>query len=392
MTFKLARRVLGIVTMSNAWKEILCIMLIYNLSRRGNSPNQGSNSPTIGVKFLSMGMVILTGWYKNSISVMRNLQENSNFDVVSLSGICTLKHKKESMKTFWKFNFIISTVFILMVITGLAFSDKGMLMNFQDPSNIACFDKWEASVNARNQLLPSETNKTDRGIPGYSVNSQTILWYHRSQEEGLEIFMSPISNKKALRATIADGRRWEGHKYDRAELLICPPVGGTLTTGHKYEISWTGYIEKLFPPVREFVAAMQLHGNDNASPANGIYVRDTMVTFRDRHGAGFYNVISTSEMLNKAITFRMTITPSDSAGYLKFEYKKEGSGWVSVMEKSSGRTQNPGGNNYMKIGGLYDYYNDLVSPDQYSRGRSYSLVTMNATLAEITGEGNHTLP
>ncbi len=296
------------------------------------------------------------------------------------------------MKKYWKLSCFACMLVVIMVLTGVSFSPDGMKLNFQDPGNIACFDKWEASVNARNRLLPSATNKTDRGIPGYPENGNTVLWYHRSQEEGLEIFTSPVSHKKALRATIADGRSWEGHNYDRAELLIYKPAGGTLIAGSRYEISWTGYIEKAFPPVDEFVAIMQLHGNDNASPANGIYIRDTLITFRDRHGAGFYNVLPCSDMLNKAITFRMTIEPADTGGYLKFEYRKEGSDWVRVMEKNSGKTQNPGGNNYMKLGGLYDYRNDLVSPGQYTRGRSYSLVTMNATIADITGESRSALP
>ena len=291
------------------------------------------------------------------------------------------------MKKYWKLFFFASALVISIILqTSVVFPPDRMILNFQDPGNIACFDNWEASVNARNQLLPSDANKTDRGTPGYSVNGQSVLWYHRSQEEGLEIFTSPISNTKALRATIADGRSWEGHKYDRAELLIGKPAGGTLTAGSLYEITWTGYIEKLFPPVNEFVAIMQLHGNDNASPANGIYIRDTLITFRDRHGTGFYNVLPASDLLNKAVTFRMTIKPSDTAGYLKFEYRKEGSDWVRVMEKNSGVTQNPGGNNYMKLGGLYDYGNNLVSPNQDSRGQSYSLVTINATIADISGE------
>jgi hypothetical protein len=54
------------------------------------------------------------------------------------------------------------------------------------------------------------------------------------------------------------------------------------------------------------------------------------------------------------------------------------------MEKDDGRTKNSGGDNYLKIAGLYDYGRNLVDPGSFSRGRSYSLVTMHATIADIT--------
>ena len=66
-------------------------------------------------------------------------------------------------------------------------------------------------------------------------------------------------------------------------------------------------------------------------------------------------------MVNETVTFKMTINSRDNDGYLKFEYKKEGEDWNTVMEKNEGRTKNPGGDNYLKIAGLYDYGRNLAT-------------------------------
>ena len=281
-----------------------------------------------------------------------------------------------------------STFTFLLVVTLMVFNcptssvaQSVVYLDMQDPANQGYFGKWEAQVNARNLPVPSETNKTDAGL-----YNGTSFYYERSQEEGLEVFTSAIIGKKALRSTLADGRAYNGGTYDRAELNLNGKPGGNFKVGHLMEVVWSGYFETAIPTVSEFVAAMQLHGHDVASPANGIYIHGNMVSFRDRLVTGWHDFMSVTEMVNKLVSFRMTINCNDANGYLKFEYKKEGANWITVMERTTGATKNPDGttDNYIKLAGMYDYYRTLVDPSLYSRGKSFCLVTTNATITDIT--------
>jgi hypothetical protein len=181
---------------------------------------------------------------------------------------------------------------ILFTFYTIPFSQGIVLMDTADPDNPASFDELESLINERTSPEPSASERTDRGNAGCEA-----FWFHRSHEEGLEIIT--VDGQKYLRSTIADGRSWEGSSYDRAELLVRDPVGGTFEPGRLMQVTWTGYFEQELPSVNEIVAVMQLHGQDNASPANGVYIRGRTVTFRDRHGSGFTDAISTSEMVNE---------------------------------------------------------------------------------------------
>ena len=284
-----------------------------------------------------------------------------------------------------KINFKPISFFLILVSTLLlstaSFAQSIVYLDMQDPANQGYFKKWEAQVNARNLPVPSETNKTDAGL-----YNGTSFYYERSQEEGLEVFTSAITGKKALRSTLADGRAYNGGTYDRAELNLNGKAGGNFKVGRLMEVVWSGYFESALPTVSEFVAAMQLHGHDLVSPANGVYIHGNMVSFRDRLVTGWHDFMNVSEMVNKVVSFRMTINCNDTNGYLKFEYKMDGANWVTVLERNTGATKNPDGttDNYIKLAGMYDYYRTLVDPNLYSRGKSYSLVTTNATITDIS--------
>jgi len=271
--------------------------------------------------------------------------------------------------------------FLLIGFPLILFSQKIVILDMQDSNNQGYIGNWEAQVNARNAPLPSDTVKSDAGF----YNGASFS-FERSHEEGLEVIISSITGQKALRATIADGRNYNGGTYDRAELNLNGKPGGNFKVGRLMEVTWSGYFESEIPTVREFVVAMQLHGHDYISPANGIYIRGNKVSFRDRLVTGWNDFMNVSEMVNNIVTFKMTINCNDVDGYLKFEYKKEGFGWMTVMERSAGATKNPDGtnDNYIKLAGLYDYWRTLVDPNQYSRGKSYSLITTNCSISDIT--------
>jgi hypothetical protein len=277
--------------------------------------------------------------------------------------------------------FLLAVILTFLLCPTSSVSQSVVYLDMQDPANQGYFGKWEAQVNARNLPVPSETNKTDAGL-----YNGTSFYYERSQEEGLEVFTSAITGKKAFRSTLADGRAYNGGTYDRAELNLNGKAGGNFKVGRLMEVVWSGYFESVLPTVSEFVAAMQLHGHDLVSPANGVYIHGNMVSFRDRLVTGWHDFMNVSEMVNKVVSFRMTINCNDTNGYLKFEYEKEGANWVTVLERSTGATKNPDGttDNYIKLAGMYDYYRTLVDPNLYSRGKSYSLVTTNATITDIT--------
>lgn len=270
---------------------------------------------------------------------------------------------------------------IILILTSNCFSQGVIYLDMQDFKNQGYIGNWEAQVNARNLPAPSETVKTDAGF-----YSEASFSFERSHEEGLEVITSTITGQKALRATIADGRAYNGGTYDRAELNLNGKPGGNFKVGRLIVVTWSGYFESEIPTVREFVAAMQLHGHDYISPANGIYIRGNKVSFRDRLVTGWHDFMDVSEMVNKLVTFKMTINCNDVDGYLKFEYKKKGSDWLTVMERNTGATKNPDGttDNYIKLAGLYDYWRTLVDPNQFNRGKSFSLVTTNCTIADIT--------
>ena len=277
--------------------------------------------------------------------------------------------------------FLSAVILTILFCSASSVAQSVVYLDMQDPANQGYFGKWEAQVNARNLPVPSETNKTDAGL-----YNGTSFYYERSQEEGLEVFSSAITGKKALRSTLADGRAYGGGTYDRAELNLNGKPGGNFKVGRLMEVVWSGYFESALPTVSEFVAAMQLHGHDVASPANGVYIHGNMVSFRDRLVTGWHDFMNVSEMVNKVVSFRMTINCNDTNGYLKFEYKKDGANWATVLERNTGATKNPDGttDNYIKLAGMYDYYRTLVDPNLYSRAKSYSLVTTNATITDIT--------
>jgi hypothetical protein len=285
------------------------------------------------------------------------------------------------MKPKSTITFLLAVILTIFICPSASVGQAIVYLDMQDPANLGYFDKWEAQVNARNLPAPSETNKTDAGL-----YNGTSFYYERSQEEGLEVFTSAITGKKALRSTLADGRAYGGGTYDRAELNLNGKPGGNFKVGRLMEVVWSGYFESTLPTVSEFVAAMQLHGHDVASPANGVYIHGNLVSFRDRLVTGWHDFMNVSEMVNKVVSFRMTINCNDTNGYLKFEYKKEGANWATVLERNTGATKNPDGttDNYIKLAGMYDYYRTLVDPNLYSRGKSYSLVTTNATITDIT--------
>ena len=218
--------------------------------------------------------------------------------------------------------------------------------------------------------LASEINERTSGP--VQINRRVgPFMLQRSDEESLKVI--DADGNAVLKTTIADGRRWEGHSYDRAALVIGFDVpGGVLDPKKMYVLEWRGYLEQPLSEDAVVLVALQIHGQDTAVPPLAVMVRDGYVNFRDRHdptGKEWYPAIKTEAMVNQSVSFKLTVRSSDTNGYIKFEVDEQ-----VITERQGGRTKNPGDWNYVKVAELYDFSNTLVSPDS-KEGRSYSLIT-----------------
>jgi hypothetical protein len=224
-------------------------------------------------------------------------------------------------------------------------------------------------------LAPEINERTSGPVPINRVVGPFIL--QRSDEESFEVVK--IEGKSVLRSTLADGRRWEKHNYDRAGLIVdFDAPGGLLDPRKTYIIEWRGYLEQSLPETAELLLPFQVHGRDNAVPPLAVLIKDGYLNFRDFHdpsGKEWYPIVKTDAIVKQPTTLRLTVRSSDSNGYLKFEVNDK-----VVAERQGGRTKNPGDWNYTKVAEMYDYARTLVSPDSLE-GRSYSMITEYVTIS-----------
>jgi hypothetical protein len=213
--------------------------------------------------------------------------------------------------------------------------------------------------------IANEVNRTDQGLQ----RNAGPFHLHRSVPDGLRVV--DVSGTSLLKATIADGRRWGGSRYDRAELMANQSnVVADQDVTYVYE--WRGYVDTNLPgAIDELLIAFQIHGKDNDSPPVAMALRDTQLYWRDRHnpqGKQWYPIMQVKDWVNKPITVRLTLKLHDSDGYVKCEVDGR-----TIQERRGGRTRNTSGaGSYPKGAGIYDFNNNLVSPTS-SAGRSYAL-------------------
>jgi hypothetical protein len=179
-----------------------------------------------------------------------------------------------------------------------------------------------------------------------------------------------------------DGYDWNNQGYNRAEMSF--GNGYNFDTTKTYCLEWKGYFPQGFSnmALNQTVAVfMQIHA-DSASQHNygtqinndgsgTKFVIDSMGTLKTVCGADSF--------VNKTHTVRVTFKESSVGGF----YKVEVDG-VQKLYMAGVNGGLPRGKDYPKIATLYDYGNALVDPTNHTRGRTFSLVTEDFNIYDVS--------
>lgn len=187
-----------------------------------------------------------------------------------------------------------------------------------------------------------------------------------------------------------------GTRYARSQVNL---RGLTIDTNKTYIINWKVYFSQKvsdywYPsnPAWARVTMFDIHGNDDYSGQFGMVLARDSLCLSDGifqpNGSLVYLqpklLDPTVDMYNKANTVR--ITYREGAGYpgQKAFIKIEVNG-VQKYFRNSGQVGKTPQFDYMKVTGLYDYSNRLVSPDS-ATFRRFSLVTEDASVYTLAAK------
>jgi hypothetical protein len=244
------------------------------------------------------------------------------------------------------------------------------------------------------ETAPIINNRTDT-IHYFPITNTTYgqydvppnkYYFFRDRSNGLT-----IDNQYAkLYSLIQDGYGGDDigtyGNYSRAEIQ---PAKFTLDSNKTYVFEWKGYFPQSYNYLVDWhyiLTIFQIHGYKQVANPFGFYLNgDGNITATDViDGNQFVQnipITSLSELYNSTHTLRVTYREGkgyqNQSAFLKIEFdgkekylRKTG----TVGSVGAGSTSGSD-SDYVKFGGLYDFGRNIVSPDQLSRGRKYSLVT-----------------
>ncbi len=189
--------------------------------------------------------------------------------------------------------------------------------------------------------------------------------------------------------TVEDGYDWNFQGYARSQINVVNNANFIIDTNKTYIFNWKIYFPQSVrdnfdaDPYWGRVTMWDIHGNDDEGGQFGITLsRDSLVA-SDRtpeiEGTGSATetkLLNTSDMFNKAHTIRIFYREgSASTGKAFIRVEVDG---VVKYSKTTGKVGKTLMEDYVKTTGLYDYGRRLVNPKNKTRGRKFSLVTMDA--------------
>jgi hypothetical protein len=182
---------------------------------------------------------------------------------------------------------------------------------------------------------------------------------------------------------VEDGYDWNNNGYGRAEMSF--GSGYNFDTTKIYCMEWKGYFPQAFPSdmtINQTVATfMQIHANSDAQHVFGTQIVNTGsgVNFVLDADGSLHTLCGVDSFVNKTHTVRVTFKEG-TPGF----YKVEVDGVQKYYNNSSVIGGLPRGQDYPKIATLYDYGNALVDPTNSTRGRTFSMVTEDFSIYDVS--------
>lgn len=183
---------------------------------------------------------------------------------------------------------------------------------------------------------------------------------------------------------VEDGYDWNNQGYGRAEMSF--GTGYTFDTTKTYCMEWKGYFPQAFPSdmtVNQTVATfMQIHASSDAQHVFGTQIVNTGsgVNFVLDAGGSLNTLCGVDSFVNKTHTVRVTFKEGTPGAF----YKVEVDGVQKYYNNTSVIGGLPRGQDYPKIATLYDYGNALVDPTNSTRGRTFSMVTEDFSIYDVS--------
>jgi hypothetical protein len=183
---------------------------------------------------------------------------------------------------------------------------------------------------------------------------------------------------------VEDGYDWNNQGYGRAEMSF--GTGYSFDTTKIYCMEWKGYFPQAFPSdmtVNQTVATfMQIHANSDAQHVFGTQIVNTgsEVNFVLDADGSLHTLCGVDSFVNKTHTVRVTFKEGTPGAF----YKVEVDGVQKYYNSTSVIGGLPRGQDYPKIATLYDYGNALVDPTNSTRGRTFSMVTEDFSIYEMS--------
>ncbi|MGN6604576.1 MAG: hypothetical protein ACTHK8_19105 [Ginsengibacter sp.] len=213
-----------------------------------------------------------------------------------------------------------------------------------------------------------------------------------------------LSGDTALISTIKDGMPDNGDGYGRSEVTLYGYIF-TIDTNHIYTLEWKGYLPQdtnYLTSYYQILLAMQIHSGTqtptvwglNLDAAGNIFSGDVYDDYSGvdyGKGPGLKTVNDTigsvSGWYNSPHTVRLTLREGKGyPGQTAFMHIQVDG--VTLYRRDSGQVGSSTWDDYVKFGGLYDYYNPngMVDINNYTRGRRFSLVTDSYKVYQVPSD------
>jgi hypothetical protein len=228
------------------------------------------------------------------------------------------------------------------------------------------------------------------GVPCADAPGVKLLWLERCRTNGM--LVDNFAGK--LYTTIEDGYSWgtdknsTGQTYTRSQITY--DNNWAVDTNRTYVYTLKMYFPQsvrnnmasIGNPDWGRVAISGMHGNDDGSGCWGISFGRDSIVFNAQTLTGDISLGNSDDYFNKTHTIRVTAREGSQYPGQKAFIKVE----VDGVQKYYNNDQKMGKTlmeDYQQITGLYDYRRLICDPDNKTRNKKFSLVTMSTDIYAI---------